>query len=86
MATINKHMIDFCIVAYRMLQNEESDRACYIQYRESSERYVQYIMEKKSWYFGNYALFDGGAYVASIEESLLKHWLSEDESKKQQTQ
>ena len=79
MARIDKKMMEFCKTAYSVLKNIESEHACHVKYREGDERYLEFFMEKKSWYYGSWALFEGHAFVATFDENFLKS-LNEEKS------
>lgn len=79
MAILTKKIIDFCIDAYRCLKDETSEKASFIKYRDNEEKYIDFIMQKKSYYFGAWALFETSVYVMSIDETLLKQWYDDYE-------
>lgn len=74
MSRLNKQTIEFYISAYSVLKDDESKNACFIKYRNNTEKYIDFIMEKESWYYGKWALFESGTYAMNIEESLLIEW------------
>lgn len=74
MATITKELIQFCAEAYSALKDDESKKACHIKYRKDDEKHISYVMQKQSWYFGDWALFKGDTYVGNIDEQLLQEW------------
>lgn len=74
MATLTKNMLDFCITAYRCLKDEEGERPCFIKYRENNSHYIDFVMQKNSWNFGKWTLFEGSIYVMNIDESVLQEW------------
>ena len=76
MATLTKRAIDFCSDAYNQLKDDESPNACYIKLRDNGEKYIDYILQKNSWYFGKWALFENSIHVMNIDESLLIEWTS----------
>jgi hypothetical protein len=86
MSTISKEMLDFAAEAYRILKDDPSDRAVYIRYRRDTERYIEFLMEKQSWYFGKWALFEGSNFVARIGEDLLEESYKKFLEERQQIQ
>jgi len=84
MSKLSKQMIDFCITAYGCLKEDESERACYIKYRNNDERYIDFIMQKSSYYYGKWAVFEHSAFSMSIEESLLEEWLQDSVNKRKE--
>lgn len=81
MAKLSKQMIDFCIDAYRCLKDETNERVCFIKYRQNDERYIDFVMQKDSYYFGKWVLFENSSYAMNVDESVLRQWLDERQPK-----
>lgn len=77
-------MIDFCITAYGCLKDDTSDRACYIKYRNNDERYIDFIMQKSSFYFGKWVVFENSSFSMTIDESVLEEWLQDSVNKRKE--
>lgn len=74
MSCLNQKMVNFCRDAYVILKNDTSELACWVTYDKHNSRNIEFMMQKSSYHFGRWALFDGGVYVTNIDEELLKSW------------
>lgn len=72
MADLNLQLVEFIRTAYRQLKDDPSDNATFIQYRESDEKYIEYIMQKKSWYFGEWVVFDGTRKMMTVDKKFME--------------
>lgn len=72
MAKINQETIKTLKDAHLFFQKKEGANA-YIKYRESDERYIDYLVEKNSWYRGEgYHLWSSGTYVATFDPAWIE--------------
>lgn len=87
MTTINERLLSFAVTAYGILKTE-SETSCYYQLRDgkgydyTASHYMEYLMLKKSWYHGNYCVFEGGTYACNFDVNYLESLLQEREKEK----
>ena len=68
---LTKEVIEFCAEAYEILKDETSERACHIKLGKDAPQYIKYMMQKKSWYYGEWALFEHNIFSCTVCEDLL---------------
>lgn len=56
---------------------ERDDDAVYIVYRSGDEKYIDFIMKKRCWYYGSYPCFSGSIFTCSFEVRFLEDLLKE---------
>lgn len=71
---LNSKAIDFCLIAYKQLKDDKSPHAVWMQFRENEPDYIDYLMERKNWYHGEWSLYVGGVFFMTVDETLLKDW------------
>lgn len=73
MAILTRKMIQFIKAGYTALRNEESDFACYRGILDETNR-IEFLLVKKDFFYGNWALFYYGEFVMTISQELMEEW------------
>lgn len=75
MSRINAKVIDFVMNAYGALcdvPEEWHHRAAWHDYDFNNPQWLRFAMFRTHTHYGEWALFDGGSYVASFDTAYLK--------------
>lgn len=81
MSRIDKRLFSSAIEGYQYLK-ERDDDAVFIKYRHDDQHYIDFIMQKKSWYYGEYACFDGSVFAFTVSALFLDDYLAKTEEAK----
>ena len=81
MATVNARMLSALIDARRYFGTRPDDeRAVYLQRQRDNERYLDFVIARKDWYYGEYAVYEGGVFATCFAPALVEQWFSEHEA------
>ena len=69
---ITKKVIENCKEAIKYFKNNP-DKSHYLVMRDNNERYIDFIIEKGNWYYGdkNYIYWDNSEFGFKFNEDLL---------------
>jgi len=56
---------------YRYLK-DNPDKNVYIKFRDDDEKYIDFIVLKDNWYYGDWVYFDGNAYMFNFDPNLFE--------------
>ena len=84
MSRMKEDTLKFAVNAYRHLREvapEQHYISAWHDYDSHNPQWLRFLMLRRHSYYGEWALFDGGSYVASFDERLLATLFAQEEEK-----
>lgn len=87
MSRINQGSMDFAVEAFGLLRDTPEEwlyRTAHYDYRHESPSFIGWMMVRRHSYYGDWALFDNGSFVANFDGPYLKKLYEAREAEREQ--